>query len=191
MFDYVGGSQSGRRGSRGHLIDWTDFPRASTRRSHCRKVPREHKETVLEHPWESGSRTGALTPSAFRGLAVEELSRHFRQAVLITAEVQYVEEQARLVDILDWARRAMLEGADRTRADFDSDENFFLAVVKRVEVVGETASRLTSDTRRLMPEVPWAAVAATRNRLVHAQHKMSRDREAEARPRPRSIQAGV
>lgn len=99
--------------------------------------------------------------------------------------------RARLVDILDWARRAMLEGADRTRADFDSDENLFLAEVKRVEVVGETASRLTSDTRRLMPEVPWAAVAATRNRLVHAQHKVSRDREAEARPRPRSIQAGV
>ena len=40
----------------------------------------------------------------------------------------------------------MLEGAGRTRADFDSDEHFFLAEVKRVEVVGETASRLTSRT---------------------------------------------
>jgi len=26
-----------------------------------------------------------------------------------------------------------------------------------------------------MPEVPWAAVSATRNRLVHAYHEMSRD----------------
>lgn len=84
-------------------------------------------------------------------------------------------DRARLLDILDWARRAMLEAAGRTRADFDSDENFFLAQVKRVEVVGEAASRLTSDTRRQMPEVPWAAVAATRNRLVHAYHEMSRD----------------
>lgn len=62
-------------------------------------------------------------------------------------------DRARLLDILDWARRAMLEAAGRTRADFDSDENFFLAQVKRVEVVGEAASRLTSDTRRQMPEV--------------------------------------
>ena len=54
---------------------------------------RENTRKRLEDHWESGSRTGALTPSAFRGLEVEELSRHFRQAVLITAEVQYVEEQ--------------------------------------------------------------------------------------------------
>lgn len=26
-----------------------------------------------------------------------------------------------------------------------------------------------------MPEVPWAAVSAMRNRLVHAYHDMSRD----------------
>ena len=84
-------------------------------------------------------------------------------------------DRARLLDILDWARAAMKEAAGRTRADFDTDENFFLAQVKRVEVVGEAASRLTPDTCRLMPEVPWAAVSATRNRLVHAYHEMSRD----------------
>ena len=76
-------------------------------------------------------------------------------------------DRARLLDILDWARAAMKEAAGRTRADFDTDENFFLAQVKRVEVVGEAASRLTPDTCRLMPEVPWAAVSAMRNRLVH------------------------
>jgi len=69
----------------------------------------------------------------------------------------------------------MKEAAGRTRADFDTDENFFLAQVKRVEVVGEAPSRLTPETCRLMPEVPWAAVSATRNRLVHAYHEMSRD----------------
>ena len=84
-------------------------------------------------------------------------------------------ERARLLDILDWARRAVQKASGRTPADFDSDENFFLAQVKRVEVVGEAASRLTPDARRLMPEVPWAAVAATPNRLVHAYHEMSRD----------------
>ena len=84
-------------------------------------------------------------------------------------------ERARLLDILDWARRAMLEAAGRNRADFDSDDNFFLAQVKRVEVAGEAASRHTPDTRRLIPEVPWAAISATRSRLVHAYHEMSKD----------------
>ena len=49
-------------------------------------------------------------------------------------------DRARLLDILDWARAAMKEAAGRTRADFDTDENFFLAQVKRMEVVGEAAS---------------------------------------------------
>ena len=84
-------------------------------------------------------------------------------------------DRSRLLDILDWARAAMKEAAGRTRADFDTDENFFLAQVKRVEIVGEAASRLAPETCSLMPEVPWAAVSATRNRLVHAYHEISRD----------------
>lgn len=83
--------------------------------------------------------------------------------------------RARLLDILDWTWAAMKEAAGRERADFDTDENLFLAEVKRGEVVGEAASRLIPDTCRLMPEVPWAAVSATRNGLVHAYHEMSRD----------------
>lgn len=84
-------------------------------------------------------------------------------------------DRARLLDILDWARTAIREAAGRTRPDFDTDENFSLAQVKRVEVVGEAAGRLTPDTCRLIPEVPRAAVSATRNRLVHAYLEMSRD----------------
>ena len=84
-------------------------------------------------------------------------------------------DRARLLDILDWARVAMREAAGRTWADFDTDENFFLDQVKRVEIVGEAASRLSPDTCRLMPEVSWAAVSATRNGLVDAYHEMSRD----------------
>ena len=84
-------------------------------------------------------------------------------------------DRARLLDILDWAKAAIEEAATRTREDFDADENFFLAQVKRVEVVGEAASRLTPDTRGSIPEVPWTAVAAMRNRLVHAYHEMSKD----------------
>lgn len=40
----------------------------------------------------------------------------------------------------------MNEAAGRTRVDSDTDEDFCVAQVKRVEVVGEAASRLTRDT---------------------------------------------
>ena len=84
-------------------------------------------------------------------------------------------DRARLLDILEWAKETMRLSAGRTRADFDSDESFFPAQVKPVDVVGEAASRLTPETCRLMPEAPWAAVSATRNRSVHGYHDMSRD----------------
>ena len=74
-------------------------------------------------------------------------------------------DRARLLDILDWARAATKEAAGRTQADFDTDENFFLAQVKRVEVVGETASRPTPDTCRLMPRV--SSEAALQGQLDH------------------------
>lgn len=58
-----------------------------------------------------------------------------------------LEGLARLLDILDRARRGRLEAAGRSSADFDSDESFFLAQLKRVEVVGEAANTIDPGGR--------------------------------------------
>lgn len=34
-------------------------------------------------------------------------------------------------------------------------------------IVGEAASRLTPEQKRLIPEIPWAAIIGVRHRIVH------------------------
>lgn len=41
------------------------------------------------------------------------------------------------------------------------------AVVRAVEVLGEAASRVSDETRRAAPAIPWHAIVGMRHRLVH------------------------
>jgi len=42
------------------------------------------------------------------------------------------------------------------------------AVVRNLEIIGEASKKLSDETRRRHSEVPWALVAGTRDRLIHA-----------------------
>jgi uncharacterized protein with HEPN domain len=45
---------------------------------------------------------------------------------------------------------------------------FLLAVIKEIEITGEAASRISEETRKDLPSVPWPKVVGIRNRLIHA-----------------------
>lgn len=63
----------------------------------------------------------------------------------------------------------------RSRADLDSDEMLLFALVRAVEIVGEAASRISSETREELPDLPWGPASGMRNRLVHAYFDIDRD----------------
>lgn len=52
-------------------------------------------------------------------------------------------------------------------ADLENDRILLFALVRALEVLGEAANGVTSETRALAPEIPWNLVVATRNRLIH------------------------
>jgi uncharacterized protein with HEPN domain len=68
---------------------------------------------------------------------------------------------------------------DRTRifhiADLDTDEMLLFALVRAVEIIGEAASKVSSETRDAAPNVPWTKLSAMRNRLIHAYFHIDRD----------------
>jgi len=70
--------------------------------------------------------------------------------------------------MLDYARtaRQLIDG--RTREDLDNDQMLCLATTRAVEVIGEAARRVSSQTRTQFPEIPWSQIVGTRDRLVHA-----------------------
>lgn len=55
----------------------------------------------------------------------------------------------------------------RSRVDLDRDRVLALALIKLVEIIGEAASRVSSDTQSKIAGVPWPQIIATRHRLVH------------------------
>ncbi len=77
------------------------------------------------------------------------------------------DDRARLRHMLDHAVEAVALAKGRTRQDLDVDRLLNLSLVRLLEIVGEAAARLSSETRDLHPSIPWADVIGLRNRLIH------------------------
>ncbi len=78
------------------------------------------------------------------------------------------EKQAGLLqDILYSAQaiRSYLEGISREA--FFSDCEKQDAVLRRFEIIGEAASRLSPETRAMFPEVPFRSMRGMRNIIAH------------------------
>lgn len=70
--------------------------------------------------------------------------------------------------MLDSAVQAASFVEGRERSDLDSDAQLRLALLRALEVLGEAASRVSTETRDAYPRIPWCRIVSTRNRLIHA-----------------------
>jgi uncharacterized protein with HEPN domain len=70
--------------------------------------------------------------------------------------------------MLEAAQKATDFTRGRVRGDLESDEMLSLAVVRLIEIIGEAARQVSPELRAEYPQIPWAAIAGTRNRLIHA-----------------------
>ena len=84
------------------------------------------------------------------------------------------DDAIRIRHMIDAAETTQRFIAGRQRGDLDSDQMLLFALVRAVEIVGEAASRVTPETRSAAPNVPWPAIVAMRNRLIHAYYDIDR-----------------
>jgi uncharacterized protein with HEPN domain len=77
------------------------------------------------------------------------------------------DDEFRLRHLIAAASKAIAYSAGRQRADLDNDELLRLALTKLVEIVGEAAKHISPELQAAQPDVPWAAAARMRDRLVH------------------------
>ena len=75
-------------------------------------------------------------------------------------------DRGRLLDILEAIAR-IDRHAIRGRETFERDELLQSWVVHNLQLIGEAARRLSDALRGEHPEVPWPAIIALRNYLVH------------------------
>lgn len=75
-------------------------------------------------------------------------------------------DRARLEDIRDGIASIRKYTSDG-RARFDADELVRVWCLRHIEVIGEAASKLPPEWRERYAEVPWRAIIAMRNLLIH------------------------
>jgi uncharacterized protein with HEPN domain len=77
------------------------------------------------------------------------------------------EDRVRILHMIDAAEAMAQFVAGRSPEDLDKDRMLLFALVHAIEIFGEAASRLSAATRAAAPQVPWTAIVAMRNRLIH------------------------
>ncbi|HEX9895043.1 MAG TPA: DUF86 domain-containing protein [Gemmatimonadales bacterium] len=72
-----------------------------------------------------------------------------------------------LVHMLETARKAVSKVAGLNQERFRADENLNLALVHLIQMMGEAARRVSDETQRRHPGIPWRQVIGMRHRVVH------------------------
>ena len=72
-----------------------------------------------------------------------------------------------LTDIVLSARLilAYVEGVGQEQ--FFQDTRLQDSVIRRLEIIGEAAGRVSPDFRSGHPEIPWSSMTGMRNRMIH------------------------
>ncbi|TAK66217.1 MAG: DUF86 domain-containing protein [Dehalococcoidia bacterium] len=73
------------------------------------------------------------------------------------------------------ARRAVSLTEVRARQDLDGDDVLALALTHLLEILGEAAKGVSSETKDRYPDLPWSQMAATRDRLIHGYFSVDLD----------------
>ncbi len=72
-----------------------------------------------------------------------------------------------LLDILESAKIALSYVADLSWDDFYESQRDQDAVIRRIEIIGEAARRVSAETQTEYPDIPWREMTSMRNLVIH------------------------
>lgn len=86
------------------------------------------------------------------------------------------EDLIRIRHMLDAVNEALTFIAGKERSDLEDNRMLALAIIKELEIIGEAASKLSSDFKAHQPDIPWMDIVGMRNRLTHGYFDIDLDR---------------
>lgn len=75
----------------------------------------------------------------------------------------------------DAAIEAINFASGRRRDELNTNRMLALALVKDIEIVGEAASKISTECRAKYPQLSWLQIIGMRNRLTHAYFEVNLD----------------
>lgn len=74
-----------------------------------------------------------------------------------------------MLDMREYAQRIVDLTAGHTKEDITEEWDWplRLSLERALEIIGEAANRVPRDVQAQLPQIPWAAIIAMRNILIH------------------------
>ncbi len=79
----------------------------------------------------------------------------------------HADDEKRLRQMLEYSREAVAFVVGKTPVDLERERLLQLGLVRLVEIVGEAAARVSTETQAAWSGIPWAQIVSMRNRLIH------------------------
>jgi uncharacterized protein with HEPN domain len=76
-------------------------------------------------------------------------------------------DRIRLRHMVDAAREALSFIEGKNRDDLTGDRMLALSLIKEIEIIGEAATKISSELKHSISSIPWAEIVGMRNRLIH------------------------
>ena len=76
-------------------------------------------------------------------------------------------DDAYLLDMLLAARKVVKYAQEADFKRFENDEILQDAIMRRIQIIGEAARKVSEKFKEEHPEIPWYEIFGMRNKLVH------------------------
>jgi uncharacterized protein with HEPN domain len=75
-------------------------------------------------------------------------------------------------DIIDAIEKIEKFVGEMSFEEIVQDDKTASAVVRKIEIIGEAVKQLPQETKDRFQEIPWSAMARTRDKIIHFYHGM-------------------
>src|ERR1035437_4942067 len=72
-----------------------------------------------------------------------------------------------LDDMIRFSEKVLTYTEGLDQESFEADEKAYDATLRKLELIGESATHIPDTIRETFSAIPWRQVVATRNRLIH------------------------
>lgn len=81
----------------------------------------------------------------------------------------------RIQHMLDAIEESFVFVEAKSREDLNNDRMLVLSLIKEIEIIGEAASKISTEIKIKYSDIPWIDIVGMRNKLIHGYFEVNLD----------------